>query len=172
MLGVSMTMGAFLSPLRAQEAPGAARPMPPQRTELERRFRERTAEVVRRRLQLNDDQMSRLSSVNQQFDRQRIALVTEERQAREALRAQLMSGDRAKSGGGWLTARSADETSASSSRSRGDRAEGAREIHDAGSAGEVLRAAEPDSQPHAGAARSEARANGWASGNASGNASG
>ena len=67
----------------------------PQRAALEERFRERTADVVRRRLQLNDDQMARLRAANQQFDRQRMALVADERQARQALRAELVAGDAA-----------------------------------------------------------------------------
>lgn len=61
------------------------------RQELERRFRERSNELVRRQLQLNDDQMSRLRTVNQQFERQRVALFAEERSARQALRAELSS---------------------------------------------------------------------------------
>lgn len=71
--------------------PVGGRPLGPQREELERRFRERSAEIVRRQLQLNDAQMTRLQTVNQQFERQRIALLGEERQARQALRAELTS---------------------------------------------------------------------------------
>ena len=67
--------------------------MPPARAELERRFRERTAQVVRRRLELNDDQMAKLQASNQQFDQQRMALVAEERQTRQALRAELQAGN-------------------------------------------------------------------------------
>jgi hypothetical protein len=48
---------------------------------------------VRRRLELNDDQMAKLQASNQQFDQQRVALVTEERQARQALRAELQAGN-------------------------------------------------------------------------------
>src|SRR5260221_7546449 len=66
--------------------------MPPARAELERQFRERTAQIVRRRLELNDDQMSQLQASNRQFDQQRMALVAEERQTRQALRAELMAG--------------------------------------------------------------------------------
>jgi Spy/CpxP family protein refolding chaperone len=73
----------------------SAQAVAPQRAALEERFRERTAEVVRRRLQLNDDQMARLRATNQQFDRQRSALVADERQARQALRAELVAGDAA-----------------------------------------------------------------------------
>ena len=67
------------------------RPLGPRREELERRFRDRSAEIVRRQLQLNADQMSRLQTVNQQFERQRVALFAEERRARQALRAELTS---------------------------------------------------------------------------------
>lgn len=71
---------------------GTVQQVAPQRAELEARFRERTAEIVRRRLQLNDDQMTRLRTANQQFDRQRMALLAEERQARQSLRAELVAG--------------------------------------------------------------------------------
>jgi periplasmic protein CpxP/Spy len=73
----------------------AVQQVAPQRAALEARVRERTAEIVRRRLQLNDDQMTRLRATNQQFDRQRMALVADERQARQALRAELVAGDAA-----------------------------------------------------------------------------
>lgn len=81
--------------VRAQVAQSMAVPQAqpgPARVELERRFRERTAQIVRNRLQLNDDQMAKLQASNQQFDQQRMALVAEERQARQALRAELMAG--------------------------------------------------------------------------------
>src|SRR5437764_10840866 len=69
--------------------------VPPARAELERRFRERTAEIVRRRLDLNDDQMAKLQASNREFEQQRLALVSEERQARQALRAELLAGNAA-----------------------------------------------------------------------------
>jgi Spy/CpxP family protein refolding chaperone len=61
------------------------------RQKLEQRFRERSADIVRRQLQLNDNQMSRLQGVNRQFEAQRVSLFEEERQARQALRAELTS---------------------------------------------------------------------------------
>jgi Spy/CpxP family protein refolding chaperone len=70
-----------------------ANQIPPARADLERRFRERTAEIVRRRLELNDDQMAKLQESNRQFEQQRVALVSEERQARQALRAELQAGN-------------------------------------------------------------------------------
>jgi Spy/CpxP family protein refolding chaperone len=75
--------------------PGARPGISPQRADLEQRIRQRTAQIVQRRLQLKDDQMTRLKTVNQQFDIQRRQLMTEERQARQALRAELMAGDQA-----------------------------------------------------------------------------
>jgi len=63
------------------------------RQELERRFRDRSANIVRRELQLNDNQMSRLQAVNKQFGTQRAALFGEERRTRQALRAELMAPD-------------------------------------------------------------------------------
>jgi Spy/CpxP family protein refolding chaperone len=94
----SLIAGASNS-LAAQVATTLTQPqatqMPPARAELERRFRERTAQVVRRRLELNDDQMSKLQASNRQFDQQRMSLVAEERQTRQALRAELMAGNAA-----------------------------------------------------------------------------
>ncbi|MDP9178120.1 MAG: hypothetical protein M3O61_10615 [Gemmatimonadota bacterium] len=85
--------GFASAPLHGQRPGDSAFRRPPgqQRQELERRFRERSAEIVRRQLQLNDDQMSRLRAVNQQFETQRLALFAEERRARQALRAELTS---------------------------------------------------------------------------------
>jgi Spy/CpxP family protein refolding chaperone len=67
----------------------------PKREELDQRFRERTAALVRRRLKLSDEQMSRLQAANQQLDRERVALVAEEGAARKALRAELLARDAA-----------------------------------------------------------------------------
>ena len=100
-LAVTVTAGMLIAvasnSLAAQVASTLTQPpatqVPPARAELERRFRERTAQVVRRRLELNDDQMAKLQASNQQFDQQRMALVAEERQTRQALRAELMAGN-------------------------------------------------------------------------------
>ncbi|MBA3405232.1 MAG: hypothetical protein H0U13_11215 [Gemmatimonadaceae bacterium] len=62
------------------------------RQELEDRFRQRSGEVVRRRLQLTDDQAARLQATNRQFEQQRMGLLTRERELRRELRQQLMAG--------------------------------------------------------------------------------
>jgi Spy/CpxP family protein refolding chaperone len=92
LIAVALTAAPF-TPLHAQRAGDSllGRPGGPARQELERRFRERSAEIVRRQLQLNDNQMSRLQGVNRQFETQRVALFAEERRARQALRAELTS---------------------------------------------------------------------------------
>ena len=65
---------------------------------LERQFRERFAEVVRRRLNLNESQMQRLGQVNDRFERDRMMLLRDERRARQALRAEVLAGDSADQG--------------------------------------------------------------------------
>jgi periplasmic protein CpxP/Spy len=76
--------------------PGAVENAPnARRLQLERQLRQRTGEVVRRRLALTDDQMSKLQATNRQFEQQRTDLLRRERETRKALRAQLMSGDTA-----------------------------------------------------------------------------
>jgi len=77
---------------RLQAQPG----MPAEgRAGLERRFRERLAEVVRRRLNLNESQMRQLGEVNNRYERERMVLLRDERQMRQALRAEVLAGDSA-----------------------------------------------------------------------------
>ncbi len=95
---VLMTTAILASPvtaasLRAQaqranplQQPGA------RRQELEDRFRQRSGDLVRRRLQLTDDQAARLQSTNRQFEQQRLGLLRRERELRRELRQQLMAG--------------------------------------------------------------------------------
>ena len=79
-------------PERLQGQPG----MPAQgRAGLERQFRERLAEVVRRRLDLNESQMRQLGAVNNRYERERMLLLRDERQMRQALRAEVLAGDSA-----------------------------------------------------------------------------
>ena len=62
---------------------------------LELQFRQRLAEVVRRRLNLTDSQMRQLGQVNDRFERDRMRLLRDERQVRQALRAEVLAGDSA-----------------------------------------------------------------------------
>jgi periplasmic protein CpxP/Spy len=68
---------------------------PKQRQMLEQRLRERTGEVVQRRLGLSDTQMRQLQSANQQFEARRSQLLTREREIRRSLRSELMLGEKA-----------------------------------------------------------------------------
>ena len=101
----SKTWGLFwlcvilaVSPARAQRANSveAQAGVPTQRGRaLEQQFRERFAEVVKRRLNLDDTQMQQLGRVNDRFERDRVQLLREERRARQALRAEVLAGDSA-----------------------------------------------------------------------------
>ena len=80
----------------AQQAPAPGPQGPergPRRQMLEQRLRERTGEVVKRRLQLTNDQMTKLQNTNRQFEQQRTSLLMKERDARRELRQQLTSSN-------------------------------------------------------------------------------
>ena len=83
-----------LLPAQARRA-DQAQPPAARRQELEDRFRQRTADLVRRRLQLTDAQTTRLQATNRQFEQQRVGLMARERELRRELRRQLMAGDNA-----------------------------------------------------------------------------
>src|SRR5215831_2207226 len=99
---VAVMLGAFAAgaqgqrtdsaPLRAGAGGGAAgrgglRGQPPaERQLLQRQVRQAFAKAVRRQLNLNDQQMRKLQSVDLKFERQRIALLRDERQARLGLK--------------------------------------------------------------------------------------
>ncbi len=95
LLALCLILGA--SPAGAQRVNGVeAQPgAPAQGRALERQFRERFAEVVRRRLNLDDTQMQQLGRVNDRFERDRMMLLRDERRARQALRAEVLAGDSA-----------------------------------------------------------------------------
>ena len=85
------------SPAGAQRVSGVqAQPgVPAQGPALERQFRERFAEVVKRRLNLDEAQMQQLGRVNDRFERDRVMLLRNERRTRQALRAEVLAGDSA-----------------------------------------------------------------------------
>ncbi len=82
---------------------GRARPMrpppqvniPPRRQALEKEFRQRSEQVVREKLNLSDDQVSRLRSVNANVGAQRNALLAQERSVRLDLRDEMAKGSAA-----------------------------------------------------------------------------
>jgi hypothetical protein len=63
-----------------------------ERQQLEQKFRRGVARVVKQRLELSDDQMSRLSRSSSQFDARRRTLIQDERAQRLALRAEIKAG--------------------------------------------------------------------------------
>ena len=69
--------------------------MQPRRETLERQFRQRSEQVVRERLNLNDDQVARLRSVNANIGAQRNSLLEQERSVRTDLRDELAKGSSA-----------------------------------------------------------------------------
>jgi hypothetical protein len=72
---------------RAQQGDAAAR------QQLEQRFRNGMARVVKKRLALTDEQMTRLAQTNARYDARRRDLNREERARRVELRSQLVAGD-------------------------------------------------------------------------------
>ena len=68
---------------------------PPGAPGLEQQFRERLAQVVKNRLNLDEAQMQQLRQVNARVERQRAQLLREERQVRMTLRSQVLAGDSA-----------------------------------------------------------------------------
>ncbi|MEX2110051.1 MAG: hypothetical protein WD802_05590 [Gemmatimonadaceae bacterium] len=67
----------------------------PDRAALERQLRERTAQITRKRLGLNDSQMQQLQLVNSRFAPQLSAIATRERETRRQLRQEMMAGGQA-----------------------------------------------------------------------------
>lgn len=79
------------SRLREVRPPARARQVP-QRNALEQRFRQRSEEIVRRRLNLNADQVSKLRAVSADISGRRNALVGQERAVRMDLRDEMSKG--------------------------------------------------------------------------------
>ena len=93
-----LALALILSVLTAEGASAQRQegePATPRRQVLERQLNERTAELIRRRLELTDAQMTRLQATNRQFEDPRRALFARERQTRMALRQEVTNEERA-----------------------------------------------------------------------------
>jgi Spy/CpxP family protein refolding chaperone len=95
LLTVSATILLCAAPAAAQKPPRAHPGEGQRRAMLERQFRERGEQIVRKRLNLSDDQMRQLRGVNGRLDARRRALMQKERATRVALRQELARGDAA-----------------------------------------------------------------------------
>jgi Spy/CpxP family protein refolding chaperone len=62
---------------------------PLRRAQLERRYRDRGEQIVRKRLKMTDDQMKKMRQVNSQFADRRRALVRQQQAVQAALRGEL-----------------------------------------------------------------------------------
>lgn len=87
-----------VAPALAQRRPALRAGESPRRALLERQFRQRGDDIVRRQLKLSDDQMRRLRDVNGPLDSQRHTLVQQEHDARVALRDEMARGSSADQG--------------------------------------------------------------------------
>ena len=101
-LGASLALAALATPATAQQRRAAARAAgaeaqqaPRGREQLEQRVRENFAAQVKKRLQLTDDQMTKMMAVNQRLEAQRRELFQQERTSRIALRTELQATDNA-----------------------------------------------------------------------------
>ena len=97
-LTAALFVASTASPAASQQVdrgPGRAGAPVQGRVGLERQFRERLAEIVRRRLNLDEGQMRQLGQVNDRFERERMLLLRDERQVRQSLRAEVLLGDSA-----------------------------------------------------------------------------
>ena len=79
-------------PNRLQQGAGAGAE---RREMIERRLRERVGAVVRERLQLSDEQWTKVTATNRKFEESRRLLVQQERDIRLGLRDEMLSGEKA-----------------------------------------------------------------------------
>ncbi len=82
----------LLAGTAANAQPGQGMP-PAERARAEQQLRARMGEVVRQRLGLDAEQMQQLNAANRKFDRERLALLNQERRVRMAIRQQIEAGE-------------------------------------------------------------------------------
>lgn len=80
----------------AAAQPGPGMP-PPERARLEQQLRQRMGAIVKERLGLSDHQLQQLNAANRKFDRDRMALLNQERRVRMEIRHQIEAGDKGSS---------------------------------------------------------------------------
>jgi len=90
-----LAIAAALIVTPALSAQQVAQQPTPDRVALERQLQERTAQVTRQRLGLNDSQMQQLERVNGRFAPQLSTIATRERETRRQLRQEMMAGEQA-----------------------------------------------------------------------------
>ena len=90
LIALACVFGSGATVAKSQEPPP---PPAAERDSLEARVRQRMAEVVRRQLGLDNDQMRKLGETNRRFEVQRRDLLTRERDVRMDLRDEMQSGD-------------------------------------------------------------------------------
>ena len=74
--------------------PGGAGMAAPERARVEQQLRQRMSEVVKKRLGLTNEQLQQLNSANAKFDRERMALLNQERSVRMGIRDQIVAGEK------------------------------------------------------------------------------
>lgn len=97
-VAAALLLGGVSGTASAQAHPREKDNKPQRRAQLEKRFRERGEQVVRDKLKLSDQQMSKLRDVNQRFATRRRDLLQQETDARAALRAEVSRGKSADQG--------------------------------------------------------------------------
>jgi hypothetical protein len=95
---VAVTGLLVVSPLSMSEAQRGDRGDRPNRAQLEQRFRQRLANLLKTQLGLTDDEMRQLSEVNQRFEVQRRDVQRREMMTRRGLRDEVLKRDSANAG--------------------------------------------------------------------------
>jgi Spy/CpxP family protein refolding chaperone len=95
-VAASLGVTGSLRAQRAFSSPGTTSAAAPrQRAQLEQRLRQRIATVVKKRLQLTDEQFGKLVNTNRVYEQQRQELLQQERATRLGLRAEILAGEHA-----------------------------------------------------------------------------
>ena len=94
LLALGLALGLALAPSLGAQVGGEGN-RGKNREALELRVRERLGRLVKEQLHLSDEQVTRLQQTNRKFERERIALVEQERDIRISVRSEVLAGDSA-----------------------------------------------------------------------------